>query len=342
MTHLPKITFGMIVLNGLPYLQYNLRALYPFAHQIIIVEGASPAAINIASPTGHSSDGTLDVLRDFQKNEDPEKKLIVVTAEDEGLPNGFWPGEKDQQSQAYAKRASGDYLWQVDVDEFYHPEDMQRVVEILNEKPEITAVSFNMLTFWGGFEYIVDGWYLRRGANQYHRLFKWGDGYQYTSHRPPTVVNAEGEDLRDLAWLTGTKMSNMGIHLYHYSLVFPSQVKEKSEYYTQAQWAKRDRSNKWYLETYLNLGRPFRVHNVYQQPSWLERYNQTHPYQIEELKKAISSGREKIIMRSSEDIDSMIKSPKYKLVRILLKVVSPFYIIGFRIKKSLNDRVRNN
>ena len=28
---LPRITFGMIVLNGEPFLEYNLRSLYPFA-----------------------------------------------------------------------------------------------------------------------------------------------------------------------------------------------------------------------------------------------------------------------------------------------------------------------
>ena len=48
--------------------------------------------------------------------------MTLVTAEDEGHPDGFWPGEKDEQSRAYASRATGDYLWQVDVDEFYRPE----------------------------------------------------------------------------------------------------------------------------------------------------------------------------------------------------------------------------
>ena len=59
MNRWPRITFGMIVLNGEPFIRYNLRALYPFAHQIIVVEGAAPAAANIATGDGHSSDGTL-------------------------------------------------------------------------------------------------------------------------------------------------------------------------------------------------------------------------------------------------------------------------------------------
>ena len=49
MAALPKITFGIIVLNGEPFTRYNLRALYLFAHQIIVVEGASPMAAHMAT-----------------------------------------------------------------------------------------------------------------------------------------------------------------------------------------------------------------------------------------------------------------------------------------------------
>src|SRR3546814_16702886 len=90
--------------SDLPFLRYNLRSLYPYAHQIIVAEGAAPGARNIATPQGHSRDGTLEVLRRFKQEEDPEDKVVIVTAEDEGHPDGFWPGEKDEQSRAYAKR----------------------------------------------------------------------------------------------------------------------------------------------------------------------------------------------------------------------------------------------
>jgi len=36
---IPKITFGIIILNGESFTRYNLRSLYPFAYQIIVVEG---------------------------------------------------------------------------------------------------------------------------------------------------------------------------------------------------------------------------------------------------------------------------------------------------------------
>ena len=69
---IPKITFGIIVLNGEPFTRYNLRALYPFAHEIIVAEGASFYATNAATSDGHSIDGTLKLYK-FKAEEDPKK-----------------------------------------------------------------------------------------------------------------------------------------------------------------------------------------------------------------------------------------------------------------------------
>ena len=88
----PRITFGIIVLNGEPFIRYCLRQLYPHAHEIIVVEGGSRKAISFA-PDAHSTDGTLEALNAFKREEDPEGKLTVITRD------GFW-SEKDEQSQA--------------------------------------------------------------------------------------------------------------------------------------------------------------------------------------------------------------------------------------------------
>ena len=69
-----RITFGIIVLNGEPFIRYNLRSLYPWAHQIVVVEGACRTAKAVATPDGHSIDGTLETIRRFQAEEDPERQ----------------------------------------------------------------------------------------------------------------------------------------------------------------------------------------------------------------------------------------------------------------------------
>jgi len=333
----PKITFGIIVLNGEPFIRYCLRALYPVANQIIVVEGAAPGAGVIATPDGHSLDSTLDTLRDFQTGDDPEGKLVIVTAEDEGYQNGFWPGEKHEQSQAYAKRATGDYLWQVDIDEFYKPDDMQSVIAMLRHDPDITAVSFKQITFWGGFDYITDGWYLRRGAEIYHRLFKWGPGYQYVTHRPPTVYDANGRDLRSLKRVTGHQLARQGILLYHYSLLLPKHVQDKCAYYAEADWARRSGANEWVRNSYLKLKNPFRVHNVYQYPSWLDRFRGQHPLEIVRFQQDISDGLLDVELRETNDIERLLGSRSYRVRRELLK---RWFWVDMPIRRIWNSGLR--
>jgi hypothetical protein len=320
----PRVTFGVIVLDGEPFTTYTLRSLYPFAHEIIVVEGAAPGARNIATQDGHSRDGTLEALRRFKAEEDPDGKVTIVTAEDDGYPDGFWPGEKDEQSRAYARRATGDYLWQVDIDEFYLGEDIERVLAMLRDDPGIEAMTFRQITFWGGLDYVVDGWYLRRGAADYHRLFRWGPGYAYATHRPPTVTDPTGRDLRTGRWLDAATTAEQGIRLYHYSLLLPKQVIEKCDYYATAEWARRAGAIEWANDAYLALHRPFRVHNVYAYPSWLESYDGPHPEQVRRMVEDLRASGGSISLRRTDDIERLLGSRSYRLRRSLIQALDPW------------------
>jgi hypothetical protein len=114
----PRITFGVIVLNGEPFTRYTLRSLYPFAHEIIVVEGRR-RGVNIATPDGHSRDGTLEVLRRFQAEEDPDRQGHDRDGRRRRPPRRVLARREGRAEPAYASRATGDYLWQVDIDEFY-------------------------------------------------------------------------------------------------------------------------------------------------------------------------------------------------------------------------------
>jgi len=315
------ITFGMIVLNGEPFTRYCLRSIYPWAHQIIVVEGACQAAEAVADGRGHSTDGTLEVLLRFQAKEDPDRKLILVTAEDEGHPDGFWPGEKNEMSQAYAKRASGQYLWQVDSDEFYREEDMPAILGLLQQGAD--AITFPTLQFWGGIQFVEDGEYMRvHKGSEFHRLFRWGAGFRYTTHRPPTVVNAQGTDVRQQHWVTAAQLKARQVFLYHYSKLLPKQVLEKSSYYARVDWAAFQRMESWAQETFFQLKHPFRVCNTLHMPlSWLEEYRGTHPKQILEMIANIQAGQHpNIELRPIADIVRVIRAPQYRVGRWLQKV----------------------
>jgi hypothetical protein len=326
----PRITFGIIVLNGEPFTRYNLRSLYPFAHQIIVAEGASPKAKSIATPDGHSVDGTLDLLRRFKKEEDPDGKLIIVTAEDAGHPNGFWPGEKDEQSQAYALRATGDYLWQIDIDEFYKPEDIERIISMLDRNPTISQISVPQLNFWGGFEYLVDGLFLSRFyyelGNGVPRIFRWGHGYQYVTHRPATVQDPKGEDLRNGNWVHGDRLKSQGIYCYHYATLFPDSVGKKMRYYLQHGWDGLEDLDKWFTSNFSCLTQPFRIHHATEEISWLSRYKGTHPPEIQKLISDIRRGALPVRVRARNDIEHLLASKTYILGTICLSLLAPLLL----------------
>jgi hypothetical protein len=315
-----RITFGMIVLNGEPFTRYNLRAIYPWAHQIIVVEGACKAAAAVADAKGHSTDGTLDVLRHFQAEENPDQKLTIVTAEDEGHPDGFWPGEKHEMSKAYAKRATGNCLWQVDVDEFYREDDMPRIVGLLQQG--VDAVTFPTLSFWGGIQFVEDGEYMRvHKAREYHRLFRWASGFNYATHRPPTVRDVQGHDLRTQRWIRAADLEYEGVYMYHYSMLLPKQVREKCSYYSQVDWAAFQSMERWAHETFSQLKNPFGVCNTLHVPlSWLQEYRGSHPKQILEMIANIRAGRHpNIELRATDDILRVTRTPQYRVARLMRK-----------------------
>ena len=301
-----NISFGIIVLNGEPFTKYCLRALYPFAYEIIIAEGACKAAKGIATPDGHSIDGTLESLYEFKEKEDPENKLTIIQK------SGFWE-EKDEQSKAYAEKAKGNYLWQVDIDEFYRDEDILKIINILKNNKDITAVSFKERTFWGDLCYECNSVKHKVGGNIFHRLFKFKDGYIYKTHRPPTVVDENGQDLRKKKHLIAEETEKEGIYLYHYSLLLPKQVKEKVYYYQQRGFYSEGEMSisQWAESCYFRLSNPYQVFREHEYPSWLERFDGSHPEQIQKLMEDIKTKKINYELRNNNDVEELLQNNTY-------------------------------
>ena len=328
----PRITFGMIVLNGEPFIRYNLRAIYPFASQIIVVEGACRAAASVSTPDGHSRDGTRDVLRRFCEEEDPDRKLVLVTAEDEGYPDGFWPGEKHEMSQAYARRATGNWLWQVDSDEFYLPEDLERVVLALAANPQTTRIDFPMRTFSAAPWLEVDGFFLKTFTVR--RVFAWHPTYRLSSHRPPTAVDGAGMDVSSLHPSPADEQRRRGIYMYHYEQLFPKQVREKCAYYAQAEWTRVfGRLSQWVETGYLRCEQPYRVHMVYAQPSWVRRYCGPVPPQVKDMYEAVRLGKHPgITARATDDLEALADSSLYRFGIAVWLAVFPVWLLWATVR----------
>lgn len=320
---LPKITFGIIVLNGEPFVRYCLRSIYPFAHEIIVVEGGHEDAKSVCTNDGHSIDTTLETLYKFKEEEDVQNKLTIVTK------NGFWPHKDEMgrsrtaQCRAYAERATGDYLWQIDIDEFYKKEDMLEIIKLLSNNSSITAISFKQKSFWGGIDYLSESYALLRNRGGWNRIFKWGSNYKYVTHEPPTVTDENGIDLHKKHWISGEKMRGKNIYMYHYSLLFPWQVQQKVKVYKNEKPELCAGIVKWAKTNYFKIENPHRVHNLYNIPSWLERFNGKHPEQIICMMKDIKDGKVKAELRRTDDIELLLKSNKYKIENFFLKIGNP-------------------
>lgn len=207
-----KIAFGMIVFNSGYVLGPCLSAVYPYASQIIVAEG--PVRYWQDQGFETSTDKTIKTLADFP---DPEKKLRIIHSR---------YAEKEEQAQAYAAfiDRDTDYLWHLDADEIYKPEDIEAVIDLLH-KSRPTSLGFRLCTFFGGFERVLTGFEANYNTV---RLLRWHPGARLVGHRPPTVDPVLPPVLNiDQA----ETFERTGAQIYHYSYVWPSQVETKVGYY---------------------------------------------------------------------------------------------------------------
>jgi ADP-heptose:LPS heptosyltransferase/predicted O-methyltransferase YrrM len=271
---LPRISFIIIVLNGMPFIESAVRAVYDSAYEIIIVEGAVEKCLFMANPDGSSIDSTVEAIRSFP---DADGKIRLV--------QGKWPEKLEMHNKAL-EHVTGDYIWLVDSDEVYKGGDITRVRAMLAQDPAITRVDFIPLNFWKGFDYIFGSDRFFEAPYHYRRVFKYVPGMRFTSHRPPTVDSEKGRVI------SGHETREKGIYPYHYSYVLLSQVCQKIELYNRYGWGKDwgVDLNEWYRELFLKWTPDNRKTLEALYPVWTgdrasrtEIFQGEHPEAIQEL-----------------------------------------------------------
>ncbi len=212
-----KIAFGMIVFEGDYVLKECLESIYPYATQILIAEG--PVTFWQEQGRTTSLDKTNEILDTFP---DPEGKIRIV--------HGQY-SEKDEQCNAYMDglRDDIDYVWQVDSDEVYKKENIEKIIKLLHdEKP--TSIGVKSCSFYGGFDNHIGGF--EEATDNFLRIFKVYPGTKWLTHRPPTVVNDPNIETLPARHINSDELFELtGVLMYHYSYVFPSQVSKKIFYY---------------------------------------------------------------------------------------------------------------
>jgi len=206
-------SFGMIIHNGASFVRQAIESIYDVAHEIIIIEGSEPAAYFMATVDGLSVDLTKAAIL---STPDPQHKITYIQG-------GKYKSKNDECNE-YMKRVTGDYIWQLDSDELYHPEDVIEIDRLLfTHKYELVKMPF--LHFWRNTFQIARGTSWER---PWPRIFKFEPGDRYAGHRPPQIVRKKWEQMK---LLDAEILRQKGIFCYHYGFVDNQRTKWKVVYH---------------------------------------------------------------------------------------------------------------
>lgn len=209
----------MIVFEGNYVLKQVLESIYPYANQILISEG--PVTYFQQKGFTTSTDGTNEILNNFP---DPDNKITIIHSQYK---------EKDDQCKSHMKflKEDNNYIWNLDSDEIFKQVDIEKLMDIL-EKEKYTSIGFKSYSFYGGFDRYITGFEENAEFLRIHKIYP---GSKWKSHRPPDVIHLpEYEKLPKKHLDFNVLSEKYKIRMYHYSYVFPEQVKKKIDYYSNA------------------------------------------------------------------------------------------------------------
>jgi len=247
-----KITVGSILFNASSILSEDLfgewlKATYDIGDEIILVEGATgnprDGDVSWITRDGKSTDNTMAITRSFP---DPAKKIKII----EG--NGFWTSGKTGMCNEWAKNMTGDYIWQIDSDEFYLKKDVKLIREMLKvTKPD--AVHFFANHFWGDFHHCLDETNGKRWGNDipWMRIFRHVSGASWITHEPPDYKHPNGFRCNQGRVIAREETLRLGIKMFHYSYIKKSQIDFKTRFFRNPLYAELWR--KWHENSFTPL-----------------------------------------------------------------------------------------
>jgi glycosyltransferase involved in cell wall biosynthesis len=206
-----KITFCMIVFNGAEFLEPCLRSVLPFGN-VVAAEG--PVAFWKQRGYTTSTDGTNAIL----------DKYGITTLHSQ------WD-EKDAEANAALALVppDTDFVFCLDSDEIWKAETLESICDLLRGG-SIDSMAFKPYSFYGGFDRYMTGF---EQDFEWHRIQRYYPGAKFATHRPPTINAPDGRPWRLHRHLNHERTAALCLRFFHYSYVFPSQMRAKAEYYAQ-------------------------------------------------------------------------------------------------------------
>jgi len=243
-----KIEFFTIVYNGQPWIRGQaefFRRLEGVDWRWHVVEGLAEHVKDTAwckeaggrisdfesRNTNLSTDGTGEFL-DGLKKEFGERISIY-------RPPGAepWPGKKAMIDCFLPQLEDGCLLWQLDVDEFWKPDQVLQILAEFEKRLELTAGWFDCDYFFGWDRCSSrPGVFGNFGEYEWLRVWRYQKGDSWGSHEPPRLNrNSESgnrkEDVGRINPLIQKETRARGWKFQHYALTDRPQMEFKEIYY---------------------------------------------------------------------------------------------------------------
>ena len=193
-----KLVVFTIVKNGMPFLPSIFFTLQStkLDWMWIVAEGSSRNTHCTSwcqeQQPGHSEDGTMEFL-DMVKN---HPRVIITTEE-------MWDGKVEMCNACLERIGHDCVLMQMDADELWRPDNIEKVVGFFDKEPSLRAIMFPCRYFLGvNIVSTRDNSY-GNNPGEWLRAWRFTPGDKFERHEPPQLRQKSIGRIMDLRWMGG-------------------------------------------------------------------------------------------------------------------------------------------
>ena len=247
--------------NEQDLIKSTLRSIYNEVDKILVIEGATISRPN-RTEDGHSTDDTVQMIEEFISQEDVDSKVQLIQR------NRPFIDLEEIKNTFLRYLSDGDWMIINDVDEFYLPEDIRRIRDLISVYPLAREFVPLFLHFYR------DLFHIRKpdeeNQPQHQRIVKYYKGMHYMAH--PVLTYPNGVCSYFQPSVQNFRYILRDVYIWHLGFIKdPEEQKRKADFYRSELQKHGDRGVEAHLEkveAYLNKTEDLRT---------IAKYTGDHP-----------------------------------------------------------------